>query len=364
MPEAVSPMKVLLDSSIVCADYFLSSGNFEVLRDGLESAGFQLIVPEIVLEETANKYGEEVEKVRVQLRRHGERLNYLFQEQYVASIADSEVEKRIARYAKILRRMVMASGAEVLPYPEIAHADIVARELRRKKPFSNRGAGYRDFLIWESALRAIPERGAMAFISANKADFAGQDGSLHADLVEDLLQRGIDKDRVIYFESLGAFVEQFIGPSLQVVTDVQRQLEDGSYPGLDLRAWLLESSLPVLQSAEWDADLVDLPIYYLDLRPEAIQSVDEIVLRRVRRLFSGNFLIDLEARLTLELSFSRREGDEGAPPATYRGPLWVPVPGEKYIRETRTVKSGVGLRLIFEPRANAVQSADVTSWFG
>lgn len=53
-------MLLVLDSNIICADFHLKGSDFRVLLDSLPRTGISLCVPEIVIDEAVNKYGEEI----------------------------------------------------------------------------------------------------------------------------------------------------------------------------------------------------------------------------------------------------------------------------------------------------------------
>jgi hypothetical protein len=65
---------------------------------------------------------------------------------------------------------------EIFEYASVPHAHVVARALRRRKPFDADGRnGYRDCLLWMSLLQHLQSQGRrvgeVAFISNNSTDF-------------------------------------------------------------------------------------------------------------------------------------------------------------------------------------------------
>jgi len=55
--------------------------------------------------------------------------------------------------SRILSEEVKRMNAQSPDYADISHADIVTRDLKRRKPFQQNGKGYRDTLLWETIVR-------------------------------------------------------------------------------------------------------------------------------------------------------------------------------------------------------------------
>jgi hypothetical protein len=93
-------------------------------------------------------------------------------------------------------------NTEFLATPSIPHSELVKRALRRRKPFSERGTGYRDSLIWITVLALLRRsEETVAFVTANSADFAAGK-ALHPHLLEDVCAQGTASTQLLFFESL------------------------------------------------------------------------------------------------------------------------------------------------------------------
>ena len=55
--------------------------------------------------------------------------------------------------SRILSQEVKRMNTQSPDYADISHADIVTRDLKRRKPFQQNGKGYRDTLLWETIVR-------------------------------------------------------------------------------------------------------------------------------------------------------------------------------------------------------------------
>jgi predicted nucleic acid-binding protein len=54
-------VNVVLDANILCEDFFLSGKNFRILWGEAARVPVRIFVPQVVLDETVNKYRERLE---------------------------------------------------------------------------------------------------------------------------------------------------------------------------------------------------------------------------------------------------------------------------------------------------------------
>lgn len=168
------------------------------LADMLEAAAADLIrvvVPEVVILETcrhqaerANKASNEaVKKVTDGLRA----LNDLLVDglpRFDAKGARDQLAAAPREYETWLRETLKDHQVEVAPIPPVSHADLVHRDLEKRKPFNSSGKGYRDALIWSTVIEIIGSLDTedhLVFVTENTDDFADSTG-LSADLLRDL----------------------------------------------------------------------------------------------------------------------------------------------------------------------------------
>ena len=102
-------------------------------------------------------------------------------------------------YAQELRRRLETAGAIVLATPGVWPDDLVERAIHRRKPFDNAGRGYRDALIWYSAMELIDTLDGgdvvqFICVTDNIADFGDEKGNLHPDLRDELVAGRSDID--------------------------------------------------------------------------------------------------------------------------------------------------------------------------
>jgi hypothetical protein len=104
-------------------------------------------------------------------------------------------------------------------YPLVSHKEVVERMYAEKRPFKGTEIGYKDYLIWRSVVELLSEPDVqgwrtvnIAFISANKSDFAAKDESpleLHGDFLSDLSQ--VECQRLSFFGSTDSYSRSVIG---------------------------------------------------------------------------------------------------------------------------------------------------------
>ena len=147
-------MKVFLDSNVICRDYWFRSPAYREFLDGLDVVPAELLISQVVLDEVTNRFREDLEAAAqklVQAQRQLGRLRPESGDTY--SPPDSMTES--TAYREWLDGRLADVGCEVTPYPDIPHEKVVKRDLSRRKPFSTKGTGYRDFLIWEGLRRKM-----------------------------------------------------------------------------------------------------------------------------------------------------------------------------------------------------------------
>jgi len=235
--KSFRPKFIALDSNVVIADYWLRSPSFVLLRDFLKKTNAILVVPKIVFEEVINHHKEDLGKVKSDIRRSLRDASRLIrdfegQEDSIKAISKKSAEDP---YAKFLSSELGRLKAIIPEYSEIPHAEIVGRDLRRRKPFQESGKGYRDTLLWETVLRSCIEKDvATVFITQNVRDFCDSTGDLHKDLKLDVLARKADKSSLILCRDLPTFTDTYVVPYLTKRKDFAVLVQNDKVPGLNL----------------------------------------------------------------------------------------------------------------------------------
>lgn len=219
-------MIVFVDSSVICTDFYMQGTYFELLKKECT-----VVLSEIVIAEVKNKHCEMIEESLRSINKEINILNRMLSSQIEINTENILSEEKMA-YNNFIDFFLFGNGMMAAEeYPEIAHKKIVERALQRKKPFKSDGKnGYRDYLVWRSFLSiaklyAFEE---ICFMTLNKKDFSDDkdDKKLHPDLLEELDQEGIDRNRIHYWTSLKDFVDIKIKPILLVKEKTQKFVKE------------------------------------------------------------------------------------------------------------------------------------------
>ena len=296
-------MKVLLDSTVFCQDYQMTSTNFRLLRESLHVIPAELKVPDVVIDEVVNRYREDLEEALVQAEKAQGILRRLLPAVLEQPLRDIDPEKESETYRDWLLSALDKLGVEILPYPEIPHQKVLRRDLQRKRPFKRNGSGYRDYLIWETVRKltfAGTER--VAFVTGNTRDFG--DGPLVA---EDLRGEILNPDRLELIPGLRAFNHKFVIPRLEMVEEIRAKLqaETGGY--FDIPLWLHGNVLDLLRNEELGSLLLGFPEGAGRVYPSEVVAFSSIAVDDVRRLSQDDILVrvkvDLEVQVTVDIDW-------------------------------------------------------------
>jgi hypothetical protein len=184
-----------------------------------------LWIPEVVLAELVNKRSE---RLRAQVGKHADVTRALDgllpHDQRVPWRADEiDLGADRAEYDRVLRQRLAEAKVNITPWPDVAHEELVVRDLERRRPFSPNGSGYRDALIWET-VKAIAQEcpdDVLYFVSTNNDDFAAhKSNDLHPDLKR-------EAPNVVLEQRLDAVVNR-IDPLRRVLQDLRARIETDS----------------------------------------------------------------------------------------------------------------------------------------
>jgi rRNA-processing protein FCF1 len=217
---------VLLDTNILVAN-FRPGNAFKLLLEGARMGHLQLLVPELVVQEAANKLRERVRDQARVLERAVSELGSLGV--VVRRPGSTDEDVAALRYDTELRRNLKQAGAEILPLPAVSHQQMLKRALSRRRPFKKDDAGYRDALLWETILERRLQGGVqLYFCTQNTADFAeAQAGTpvLAADLTDEAERAGFASGQVSLRTDLRRLVAELVDVEAVTADEVERALE-------------------------------------------------------------------------------------------------------------------------------------------
>jgi predicted nucleic acid-binding protein len=302
-------MMIVLDTNILVSDFNLTSSTFQVFLKGLNDAGHSLFTLQIVLDETVNKYKESLHKLKLDEEKLNRELRTLTNEAKTSIFSDEWVEQKTEDYRKYLVRTFKhfaEFNARLIQYPNTDHKVLVKKALLRKKPFSIKGTGYRDALIWENLLwisETYIGSEKLAFISKNTKDFSDDKQTLHSDLVNELEAKGIDNNTIVFYSTLEEFVKEQITSKYESLNLLKEQINQNLYANINFKNVLkesLEEVLPYSIKIKSQKDLThDLPFEWEKLN---IELLDNIVFYQIVDARRSNSMTKSDILLNIEIA--------------------------------------------------------------
>jgi hypothetical protein len=185
----------IFDTSALFDDLSMRGVQSRQLLRWAGHGSYELHLPEVVVAEMTNDARERIEKACAKAGAAGESLAKLG---VGVELPVPEVSALAAQFEAQLRGAITEAGGQVLPLPDVSHAELVERSARGIKPFSSPAKekkeqsdrGYRDSLIWVTALNAA-RSDKVTLVTENTSDFTDGGGNLHPDLLADLEHEGL-----------------------------------------------------------------------------------------------------------------------------------------------------------------------------
>lgn len=230
-------MQVILDTNILVNDFFMKSSNFKILFEFSKKLPFDIIIPEVVEDEVANKYSEMLESQYIEYIKAVQKMKSFFKSQNLDFLLfDTEIE--VQNYKEFLRELVERKKVKTLPYPKTSHKSMVLHALSRRKSFNSKGGGYRDKLIFDSIIckYSCPQE-TIVFISHNRNDF-GAEPKLEDDLF--VGTKVSNRFRFEIYNSLSSFINKYIIPITDFDDSINTIPELSKIAGLNISEWIFK----------------------------------------------------------------------------------------------------------------------------
>jgi len=262
-------MQILIDTNAFHGEWELTSPHARLLLAAARSDEVDVIVPEVVIIETAGMARRELgtawenhEKARRTLTALGEPIDKL----------DLDLEAKAAEYEQRLRQKLRENGVSTPQPTNVSHIDLVKRAVARQKPFNQHGGGYRDSLIWLHAVEAAHDD-EVVIVTNNHVDFArskDEPTELADALKHELEAHGLETDVVTIVKTIGDAVRKHIDPSADALIRVRAELADGA-----IQSQLYEAVNEDLLLREV-SNVDDDDLRRLDVRDIQIEGVHEL----------------------------------------------------------------------------------------
>jgi hypothetical protein len=222
-PNETDFAAVVIDSTVIYSDPRLRRAYARVVRIHAARGTFKLVVPEVVVQESVNKFRTRSDTAYERMSKQAEEIERLGLPPVVPD--DDTREADVAAYEEYLRNSCGSTGCEIAAIPSIPQDDLVPKAVAKRKPFGPKGTGYRDALIWENIL-AEAGNGRVAFITNNTGDFCDDaETGLAEDLLRELNARRLSRSQVGWYPDLKSFVDDVIPAADRSVEEVRDLLD-------------------------------------------------------------------------------------------------------------------------------------------
>lgn len=298
-------MKVVLDSNIIIADFWLKSTNFKIFFESAKKGFIKIYIPEIVLDEVFNKFHNRLIESKRIINSELNTFKKLSKKDLNKPINETTIKQSVDAYKKHLAQIVKDYSIEVLKYPRTKHKYVAHKAMHKLKPFNANEKGYRDCLIWENVKTlltdyestvSIPE---LVFISNNYKDFATSEYELHHNLIEELEDEDFDPRSVIVYPQLSEFNDKQTKLFFEQSESFERKLKENRFFNFDLKSEITN----YLYSNYIGSDLYQLD---MDSREPSVKSFYEdfdMDIISVKKMSATKYLIDIVIDVNTEIDF-------------------------------------------------------------
>jgi len=288
---------VILDTNVIVQSFWMNSGAFLILLENIKIAADDLIIPEVVFDESISqfekKFNEQLEKIVTPIGKIEQQLNIGFN-----ILEKLDFDKKMGEYRDYLEDMIAGHSIIKLEYPEVPHSLIARKYMKREKPFNNKGEGYCDALIWENVVGLLENDGceSVTLITSNSKDFC-EGKELHPELYKELEQRGISPDKIQIYTSLKEFNEDKIMPKLELSESLKAQINENRFDDFNLSDWLEDKLFDLLNDNSRMLSYMFLKTTIGDFHLSEVYDVSNISALNVRYINANTRYVDLEADL-------------------------------------------------------------------
>nr|WP_258067637.1 PIN domain-containing protein [Pseudoclavibacter sp. RFBI5] len=144
-----------MDANIVVKDALLRSRKWSTAQEAVSAERLRLVLPEVARLEAVGGYQRSRESNIAQIRKVIRKSTRSARE--AASGLLSVYSDEMNVYEDALNARLVEIGFEVRSPPEVTHLEVTKRAISRLAPFNESGGGYRDTLVWLTALDQVQD---------------------------------------------------------------------------------------------------------------------------------------------------------------------------------------------------------------
>ncbi len=216
-------LNVIIDSNIIIANYFLRYTAFSKFCKYFPERLIQVYVTEVSIEEIFKNYKNNYREIYNGFNKVWKELKKVSVNEIESKNIELE-EDAVEKYKDYLYNLFNENNIKILPFPKVEHREIVKYSITGKKPFKQKDTGYKDFLIWHSALDILKESQRPLVIITKDSDFIDND-KVCDDFLNFLDDNNIDSKRLKVLKSINEFNINYLDEIIEKV-DLRKYLEE------------------------------------------------------------------------------------------------------------------------------------------
>ena len=288
-------MHLVLDSNIIRSADYGSSNFYRFLQRLAKLLGYNIHVPHLVIDEVTAQFEENLKKGKQDTDGEARRWGRILDRSLESSLGGVDPTDETSLF-----RSKLEAYDSILPYPDVPHRELSTRAIHRRKPFDKKGSGYRDSLIWESVVNLAASVDGQVILLAEDGDFTDDKVKLADELQTDLVERGLEKTKVVLVRSIKQFVDSYVRPQLKEIleadpTEVLSKFFDKD-PEESIALWVQDE----WSGREWTGEEFDLPWEYETLALSMVEGVSQLECLEVNEVSDGDYLLRIGANLECE----------------------------------------------------------------
>ena len=293
-------MDVIVDTSCIYGDLRLEGAKIRTLCESARMIGNGIYFPEVVIMEAKNKYSEELFVSKSKIEKELSAVFRLTKHKHTSSLNDKLISTEIGQFNAEFDKKMAKLGIVSIPISNIGHRELVERALKKRKPFSETGKGYRDTLIWENIKERLKkhkqsklfDEPAVVFLTKNWRDFCEANYDIHPDLQEDLIKSGIPPESLKIMEDIDGFIGQYVKAKQEILEKIKLQLQDKKGKSGRIHAKVEKYLFAYLHYREFDPQ--DLG-FEIEMESPTVSGINEdykFEIEAVRKLTDDEILIE------------------------------------------------------------------------
>ena len=302
------------------------------LLDEAARGNLDLVVPELVVQESINSWFEKIRGIeqarRVAVKELRDR------RALPADHEDTRLDFEAARQAEDsrVRAALLSAGASIPGFPAVGHEPVVQRALERRQPFTKDGKdGYRDTVLWETVLE-IASVQPVIFVSRDARAYYGG-GQKEAGIAKHLAQEvaarcGAATAITLIFDPDDAVTEALRQAANEAaearVSAIRRQAAEDERVAAQITEALKEDDRFVallsdgieeaVQYLQLDTDLrpygVEADVYGAEI--DIVEDITNLTVVSAHKETHGDVICEISADLRADVELSLHPGDATA----------------------------------------------------